>query len=68
MLFNPTHRTLAETVALPLYYTGLTDVVMVQVNGAPPVRMRLERDYFLLLPISMGPVSVNTILLTTVTR
>ena len=66
MLFNPTHRVLEETVALPLYYTGLTDAVSVQVNDEAPVKMHVERDYFLLLPMRMEPVSVNTVVLTVV--
>jgi hypothetical protein len=48
--------------ALPLYYTGLTDAVMVTVNGTAPVKMQLERDYFLLLKLEMGSSSYTTIL------
>lgn len=66
MLFNPTQRVLTETIALPLYYTGLTGDVMVALNGATPIRMTLERDYALLLRVVMVPVSVNTVVLTTV--
>ena len=66
MLFNPTHRVLEETVALPLYYTGLTDAVLVRVNDEAPVQMHIERDYFLLLPMRMEPISVSTVVLTTV--
>ena len=58
----PGHRTLIqETIAFPLYYTGLTDSVSVSVNEGPPTNMRLERDYFLILDVAIGAENMTTV-------
>ena len=66
VLFNPARRMLSETIGIPLYYAGLAgDSVMVAVNDAAPVKMMLERDYFVLIPLTMQPTSVTTLVFTT---
>ena len=71
VVFNPAAHRVTETIALPLYYTGLTDGVLVTLGNASstgaadpaPVKMQLERDYFLLLKLEMAPSSYTTVLL-----
>jgi hypothetical protein len=42
MLFNPTKFPLNVTVAVPLYYTGLTDTALVSLDGGAPMTMTLQ--------------------------
>ena len=53
-----------ETIAFPLYYTGLTDSVSVSVNEGSPTDMRLERDYFLILDVAIGAENMTTVVFT----
>ena len=64
MVFNPTTEALSDNVTLPLYYSGLTDGVMVSVGGAAPTKASLERDYSLSVPVTLAAKSTTWILLT----
>ena len=57
MVFNPTNQTVRTELPLPLYYTGLTDGVTVVLEDASTTskRMRLERDYSLVVPLELAP-------------
>ena len=61
MLFNPTQSTLTVTVAVPLYYAGLTDYALVSLDGGAPTVMPLNRDYSVHLPVVMPPLSIHTV-------
>jgi hypothetical protein len=45
MVFNPTSQPITRRITLPLYYTGLTDVASIRVNGGAPAPYPLARDY-----------------------
>ena len=55
MLFNPTEDVIRTEIALPLYYTGLTTTAMVGHEEGPPVSMTLERDYSVILSVTLAP-------------
>jgi hypothetical protein len=64
-LFNPAAHSISHTFAIPCYYTGVTgSSLLVSVNEAAAVPMPVERDYFVLLPLTMPPSSVATIVFT----
>ena len=66
MVFNPTTEDLKENITLPLYYSGLTDDVLVSVGGAKATQSTLERDYSLTLELSLAPKSTTWVSLSTV--
>lgn len=45
LFFNPTNKTLAQTIKLPLYYTGHTDTVSIQEKEGKVINYNLQRDY-----------------------
>eukprot|EP01046_Picozoa_sp_COSAG06_P040014 COSAG06_NODE_4797_length_3947_cov_1.454782_3_plen_407_part_00 len=61
VIFNPTRLEVVETIAFPLYYTGLTDAVLVSIDEGPAVKMTVERDYFLLLGLTITPNNMTTV-------
>ena len=61
IIFNPTELQVVETIAFPLYYTGLTDAVLVSVDEAAPVMMTIARDYYLLLELTITPRNLTTV-------
>lgn len=78
MIFNPTNNHLnEESVILPLYYTGLTDQVMIEINtiginnnnisssSSLPIYFveELERDFSVMVSLNMAPKSIHTIIL-----
>ena len=57
-LFNPTSLPINATIAVPLYFTGITTTANVYAEGAaPPTPYAVARDYTSLLPVSMPPQS-----------
>jgi hypothetical protein len=63
MLFNPTSYGLNVSISLPLYYAGLDDAAVVSVDGGPPTVMPLSRQYTIVLPMSMPPTSIHTVVI-----
>lgn len=53
MLYNPLSVPLRRTIALPLYYTGLTVTARVRQGLGPPRRYRLHRDYRIHVPVTI---------------
>jgi hypothetical protein len=45
MLYNPLAKELQKTISIPLYYTGLTDLAHVKLNGIKESTHKLNRDY-----------------------
>ncbi|MCP4974547.1 MAG: alpha-galactosidase, partial [Maribacter sp.] len=45
MLFNPTAKTIEETLKLPLYFTGLKDEVFIKEKGESVTTSKLNRNY-----------------------
>ena len=45
MLYNPTKEKMTRTIKLPLYYTGLTDTVMIKDKEGILKKYKLNRDY-----------------------
>ncbi|KAG7357466.1 hypothetical protein IV203_002154 [Nitzschia inconspicua] len=61
MIFNPTDQQLRDIdLTFPLYYTSLTDEVVIMVNEGKPVRKTIERDYTTTLVASLPPRSIHT--------
>ena len=61
LIFNPTDFSLNVSIALPLYYTGLTDKVLLSVNDGPFDSYVLDRGYNALMSLSMPPRSIHTV-------
>lgn len=61
MLFNPTDAQLNVNINLPLYYTGLTSTALLSVDGASSTSFSLDRGYNVLVPLSMPPRSIHTV-------
>ena len=45
MLFNPTSETMKKELALPLYYTGLSDSAKIRVGEGKGLTVNLDRNY-----------------------
>lgn len=64
MIFNPTSNTIATTIWLPLYYTGLTSSAQIVVDedaGGKPTTVSLDRNFGAAVSITMAPSSIHTI-------
>ena len=65
MLFNPTDAALPnQTIAVPLYYTGLERSAGLSLDGAAVQQVPLRRDYSVLLTLDMPARSVHTLVVT----
>lgn len=42
-VFNPLDEPIERTIVVPLHYAGLVDACRAGVDGAPPVRLPLDR-------------------------
>jgi hypothetical protein len=61
MIFNPMDQELMNVdLVFPLYYTSLTDEVIVTINENKQFRQSLERDYTTTLVVSLPPKSIHT--------
>jgi hypothetical protein len=45
MLYNPTKKDITRTIAVPLYYTGLTDTAVFREKEEKPMTLKLNRNY-----------------------
>jgi hypothetical protein len=52
-LHNPLPAAIERDVRLPLYYAGLADAAVVRVDGGPPRRVRLDREYGTTVRVSL---------------
>jgi len=59
MVFNPTTDEIRETLEMPLYYSGLTDGVIVSEQDKPGDMYRLDRNYNIYLPIILAPRGIT---------
>ena len=59
MVYNPTDREITTTLKLPLYYTGLTDKAMIREQEGKPSEYKLDREYNVYFPVSMGPKTIT---------
>ena len=59
MLYNPTTVTQRLTLTLPLYYTGLSEVVKVREQEETPKTYSIDRNYNVEIPIEMGARSIT---------
>ncbi len=59
MVFNPLDRTVRRTIALPLYYTGLTDTACIREQEKSPRTYRLDRRYTVFLPVELPPRGIT---------
>ncbi|TCC99499.1 alpha-galactosidase [Pedobacter hiemivivus] len=55
MLYNPTKKKITRTVKVPLYYTGLTDAVVLRERGTTAKNYKLNRDYSIDVTFSIDP-------------
>lgn len=62
MIFNPTDQHWEDVdITFPLYYTSLTDEVLVRVNDGEPFRIEIDRGYTTtLVNVSLPPKSIHT--------
>ena len=61
MIFNPTDATISTRIALPLYYTGITDTASISIDGAAFTDYPLDRLYNAALGLDMAPRSIHTV-------
>ncbi|CAN5743082.1 hypothetical protein BH10BAC3_BH10BAC3_08850 [soil metagenome] len=59
MVYNPLKESITRTINVPLYYTGLTAVAMVQEKENVPKKYSLNRNYEILLPVTIAAESYN---------
>lgn len=59
MVFNPTNYPISDTLEIPLYYSGLTDDVVVSEQGQPGVKYQLDRLFNIYLPVEMAPLNIT---------
>lgn len=57
MLFNPTEQTIEEEIKIPLYYTGLTNEVIVSEKDTDSMLYKMNRNFELNLNINIPPKS-----------
>ena len=57
--FNPTSKTISKTIALPLYYTSLTDTAKIREKEGAAKSYTLNRDYTVQLNVTV-PANSNT--------
>ena len=55
MLYNPTPAEIARTLAIPLYYTGLTDEALVTIGQTQPTQVKLTRDFRANIEVRIPP-------------
>ncbi len=53
VIHNPLDTVLKTNVRLPLYYTGLSQFVSLSHEGGSAKRVRLERDYSIVVPVTI---------------
>jgi hypothetical protein len=58
MLYNPLDQPVRRLLALPLYYTGLTEAVIVRDSKGNSQSFKLDRRYNIEMPLDMPPRSV----------
>jgi len=59
MVFNPTSIYVNETLLLPLYYTGITEVALVQEQNNTVSSFKLDRNFNIELTIILPPMSIT---------
>ncbi len=64
LVFNPTLAPLNQSIAFPLYYTGLTDTATFAREGANPSKYALARDYTVTLFVDLPPQAVTWFVIT----
>jgi len=59
MVFNPTHEHIADTLTVPLYYTGLTNTAHVSQEDSMAMLYTLDRQYNVYIPVELGPINIT---------
>jgi hypothetical protein len=62
MLYNPLKERITRTIRLPLYYTGLTSVAIVQEKEGNTKNYTLNRDFTIDLTVTIEPENYTWIL------
>ncbi|WP_196989196.1 alpha-galactosidase [Panacibacter microcysteis] len=57
MLYNPLKQTITRNIQLPLYYTGLSYVAIVQQEDKSPASYKLSRNHTIDLTVTLKPES-----------
>jgi len=55
MLFNPTDKTITETVEIPIYYTDVHNIAQISQEGVNPKEYTVNRNYTLPLKVEIAP-------------
>ncbi|MES2393866.1 MAG: hypothetical protein V4555_19675 [Acidobacteriota bacterium] len=55
LLYNPLDQPITRTIALPLYYTGLTTTASIRIEGAKPQICQLDRNYCAVIHVTIPP-------------
>jgi hypothetical protein len=54
MVYNPLDHSVERKLTLPLYYTGLTDTARIHKKDGASETYRLDRDYHVTVPVTIG--------------
>ncbi len=63
MLYNPLKERITRTIRLPIYYTGLTTVALVQEKAGSPKKYSVNRDYTIELTVTIEPENYTWIIM-----
>jgi len=63
MVFNPTSDPVDTNLAVPLYYTGLSDIAQVSEQENGWKNYTLARDYHIDIPISLPALGITWFLI-----
>jgi hypothetical protein len=55
VFYNPTARVIEETVAVPVYYSGLTRRAVIREKDGPAILYKIDRNYKINLPVRVSP-------------
>ena len=59
MIYNPSDEPLEQEIVLPLYYTGLSEAATISERDAESVRMKLDRQYRIMIRPRVAARSQN---------
>lgn len=63
MVYNPLDEKVTRKITLPLYYTGLKDHAIVQIEDGSPMQYLIDRDYNIDIEISVSANSYRWVLI-----
>ncbi len=57
MVYNPLDVVVKQDLQVNIYYTGLTETASISENGGNPVKVKVNRNYEITIPVDVAPNS-----------